>query len=309
MKMMITRGYPASGKSTWAARVVADSGGQVVEVNRDAMREALGFPGLGDRDQEAVVTAACDAAITAAASRGRDVVVSNTNIRARTLRSVVALGVRLGFDDIEVVDFIVDHDELLRRDAARGNKVGPDVLRAMFARNPERQWPDGAQIVASERARLAARATVPVDTGGDASLPAAVVVDVDGTLARMRGRSPYDFSRVGEDEINTNIRDIVNLHADAGYRVIVMSGREDVCRRDTERWLTDHGVRFDELHMRAAGDRRADAVVKRQLVADHVEGRWRVHAWFDDRDQVVDMVRAAFPDTPTICLQVAPGDF
>jgi hypothetical protein len=43
--------------------------------------------------------------------------------------------------------------------------------------------------------------------------------------------------------------------------------------------------------MRAAGDTRADAVVKRELFDAHIRDRYAVTAVFDDRDSVVAMWR------------------
>ncbi len=42
------------------------------------------------------------------------------------------------------------------------------------------------------------------------SLPKAIIVDIDGTLAERVNRSPYDWSKVGEDRVKKPIRDIVN---------------------------------------------------------------------------------------------------
>ena len=55
--LIITRGLPASGKSTFAAQWVEESPDTRVEVNRDFMRTTLGFPLLGNKDQEKAVTA------------------------------------------------------------------------------------------------------------------------------------------------------------------------------------------------------------------------------------------------------------
>jgi hypothetical protein len=40
------------------------------------------------------------------------------------------------------------------------------------------------------------------------SLESVIIVDIDGTIAKMNGRSPYDITRVSED---LPIWDIINL--------------------------------------------------------------------------------------------------
>ncbi|SHN43663.1 LNS2 domain-containing protein [Cryptosporangium aurantiacum] len=138
-------------------------------------------------------------------------------------------------------------------------------------------------------------------------LPAAVLVDIDGTLAaRVTDRSPYDWHRVGEDAPVAAVVTVVRaLHA-AGHRIVVVSGRDDECRRQTESWLTHHlDVPYDELLMRRARDNRRDAVVKRELYKRHIRDRYDVQFVLDDRDQVVRMWR----ELGLVCFQVAPGNF
>lgn len=60
-----------------------------------------------------------------------------------------------------------------------------------------------------------------------------------------------------------------------------------------------------ELHMRPAGDRRRDSIVKAELFDRHVRDQYRVLVVLDDRKQVVEMWRSL----GLTCLQVAEGDF
>jgi hypothetical protein len=142
----------------------------------------------------------------------------------------------------------------------------------------------------------------------DLTLSPAWIVDVDGTLALRRegpdARSPYDWHRVGEDAPNRPVVELVAALAEQAA-IVVMSGRDECCRSDTEAWLTMHVPGWTELHMRPAGDMRKDAVVKRELFETRVAGRWNVLGVIDDRAQVVAMWRGM----GLMCAQVAPGDF
>ena len=144
----------------------------------------------------------------------------------------------------------------------------------------------------------------------DRSKPAAWVVDVDGTLALADGRSPYEYDRVGEDLPNEPVVALVGALIRNGYHIVVMSGREDSCRDETEEWLVRNlGGRgrplHSALHMRATGDNREDSVVKIELFHEHVAPNWNVWGVLDDRDQVVAMWRSL----GLFCCQVAPGSF
>jgi hypothetical protein len=135
----------------------------------------------------------------------------------------------------------------------------------------------------------------------------AVIVDIDGTLALRTGdRSPYDWDRVGEDEPNPPVIELVQIiHAAGNHRIILMSGRDESCRMQTEMWLDAQQVPFDELYMRPEKNNEKDSIVKERLYREHVEGRYDVAFVLDDRMSVVKMWRSI--GLPVF--QVAEGDF
>ena len=139
----------------------------------------------------------------------------------------------------------------------------------------------------------------------DPILRSAVLCDIDGTVALRGDRSPYDTMRVSEDQPNDDVIAVLVALA-CHHKVAFMSGRDESCREDTGLWINRHiGIHGWELHMRPAGDRRRDSIVKAELFDKHIRGRFDVVAVLDDRQQVVDMWR----ELGLTCLQVAPGDF
>jgi len=138
----------------------------------------------------------------------------------------------------------------------------------------------------------------------DIALPAAIIVDIDGTIAKMGDRSPYDWSKVGLDDIH---RDVVDLVDDIGLlrSIILVSGRDESCREQTLAWLARNNIRYDILHMRPAGNNEKDTIIKERIYREHIEGKYNVKYVLDDRDAVVSMWRSL----GLRCLQVAPGDF
>jgi hypothetical protein len=152
-----------------------------------------------------------------------------------------------------------------------------------------------------------ARANHPRETApGMADRPRAVIFDVDGTLALRNGRHWTNWRRVGEDVPNPPVVELAHTIAAAGrHQIIVMSGRPEECRRQTELWLDAQGIPFVELFMRPDYDYREDSIVKIELYRKHVEPYYDVAFTVDDRDQVV----AAWRGLGLTCLQVAPGAF
>jgi hypothetical protein len=132
------------------------------------------------------------------------------------------------------------------------------------------------------------------------------LVDIDGTVALMSGRSPFDETRVGEDLPNEPVISVVRAMHHAGHRIVFLSGRTTACLDATRDWLTAQvGVPFDGPFMRPAGDTRKDSIVKSELFDRHVRDSYDVVCVLDDRKQVVVAWRAM----GLTVLQVAEGDF
>jgi hypothetical protein len=138
--------------------------------------------------------------------------------------------------------------------------------------------------------------------------PTIFLVDMDGTLAvRLGGegaRQFYDWNRVGEDEPNLPVvRTIQCLQKTCP--IVVVSGRDECCRCQTEMWLAAQSIQFLDLYMRPRNDNRPDTVVKRELYERYLKGTYEIIAVFDDRNNVVSMWRSL----GLACFQVAEGDF
>ncbi len=136
--------------------------------------------------------------------------------------------------------------------------------------------------------------------------PSAVIVDIDGTLAIITDRNPYSHHGVLKDKPNVPVIDVARALASAGHTLVIVSGRSELAREDTELWLARHlGVPFEGPFMRAADDDRKDAIIKKELYKARIGPIYQVLCVLDDRDQVVRMWRAM----GLTCLQVAEGNF
>lgn len=296
-RLLITRGLPASGKTTFAHKLQP----RVVRVNRDDLRRMLHGQRLFTQQAEGQVTHAQRASVEALLRARADVIVDDTNLRAKTVREWAELAARFGAS-FEVHDFTdVPLPECLRRDAQRpdDDRVGEAAIRRMHERYlAGRNLPLPIPFVAT--------GGPPVVYHPPDDAPEAVLVDIDGTVALMDGRGPYDMARVGEDLPNQAVITAVRAMHAAGHAIVFCSGRDDSCRAETQAWLELYvGVPYEALFMRAEGDHRKDAVVKREIFDAEIRDRWRVVGVFDDRQQVVRMWRAL----GLTVFQVAEGDF
>ena len=301
-KMVIFRGLPGSGKTTTARELQATKGGTIV--GRDHIRAMLfGMDGADySYGQEKRVSEVQDFLIRDGLRRGDTVYVDDMNLRDRYVRRLMQIadseGAELEVMDMTNVDIDLCHLRNIKRDKVVPDHVIEDNYAKFIANRP---YPLPLPELPQQR-DFSSSLYVP-----DPSLPPAIIVDIDGTLAHTNGRDIYDLSKVYDDLVDPVVYEIVSTAETInGYTPIFMSGREDKARKDTERWLWDKaGLQPGPLFMRPTGDKRKDYEVKLELFDKHVRHSYHVLYALDDRKQVVDAWRSIGIKT----LQVAPGDF
>lgn len=121
----------------------------------------------------------------------------------------------------------------------------------------------------------------------------AILIDLDGTLAILGERSPYDADECGLDTVNPAVRTVIEWAQGASWAVVLLSGRgiRPTRRTATEQWLAWNGVDYDALLMREPGDGRPDHIVKDEIYHRDIEDNWKVRLVLDDRSSVVAMWR------------------
>ena len=289
-KVILTVGIPASGKTTWARKYAHDVGNTVI-VSRDDIRHAHNWK---SGTNENFVTDIHRAQIEAALLNGFDVIVADTNINQRFRDKLVKFCHEHGAD-VEIKVFPIGLDEALMRNDGREHEVPADVVRKFYDQY--------ANCGVNKDTRLPCPRYAPYVAGGK---PGTVVTDIDGTLAHMKNRNPYDESRVGEDEYDEVVAAaVIGVISKLDAESIVVSGRSDKCREQTEDWLVNHGFPYNHLFMRKHGDTRPDYVVKNEIYDASIIPYNDILAVFDDRDQVVRHLRAR----GITVFQVAPGRF
>ena len=278
-KIILTRGLPASGKSTWA-KEFARVNPNVVRVSRDDLRTQL-YPGADYRDiDEDLITEAETALVRAALRQDKTVVVDAMHLQQRYINRWQ----RLGYP-VEIVEFHTDEATLLVRNTNRESRVPNHVIVNNYKKFVNK---DGSlrKVKLNPEEFVIDYKYVP-----DNTKPTAVIVDIDGTLAHNDGhRSFYDYTQVMGDKPVWHVIDAAN-GLNTTHHTIVVSGRKAECREDTEAWLLAHGIQYDEFYMRADGDDRADTIVKMEILRDKIAPHYEVIAAIDDRPAVCEAWR------------------
>lgn len=261
-KVLFLRGLPASGKSTYAKQLVSQEPDHWVRVNKDSLRTML-HDGKWSKGREKLVQQMQRAMAEDALKAGLSVIVDDTNFAPKHEATYRQMAEKHGAE-FSILNFPANVEECIERDLKRPNPVGKDVILKMFYQSCR---------------------TEPPHIRDD--LRTAVIFDMDGTLAIMNDRGAYDWEKVGNDLPNSPVIQAFHAFCDAGRYMIIVSGRDGVCRPQTEEWLRRNGIVYDELFMRPAGNTEKDTIVKQRIYDEHIKGKYNVLAVFDDRPCVV----------------------
>lgn len=291
-KVIITKGLPASGKSTYAKKLLDENPGMYKRLNKDDLRAMLDNSYYTDANEK-FIERVRDLMLKEALKSGKHVVIDDTNLADRPverIKNIVKEYMSETKEQVEVVieEFDTNYQECIDRDKKRENKVGANVILRMHKQH----------ILGDERG--------PHYQEQNSSLPHCIISDLDGTLAIMKDRQGYDDMKCDQDELNVPIAEIIRTYEKLGAKIIFMSGRQDRSRELTTTWLNKHGFHHFELFMRKTGDSRKDSIVKKELYEANVKDKYFVKFVLDDRDQVVHLWRL---DLGLPCLQVNYGDF
>lgn len=285
-EIVLTVGLPASGKTTWTFELIAKNP-DYVNVNRDDLRLALqGHDRYAkfSKWREAIVSETAMAMAYTSLNEGKSVIISDTNLdpNKRQAWKDMATARGVGYREVFFTDIPVG--VCIARDRLREHPVGAKVIMGMYTRYKDIYWP------------------APVY---DPNLPDAYIFDVDGTLAKMFNRSPFAWDKVDQDLPNKDVIRIFKIIKSLGYKGLVASGRDGVCKELTETWFDAMQVEPDAFFIRPAGDNRPDFEIKLEIYNKYIKGKYNVLGVFDDRDQVVHVWR----HLGLTCFQVDYGDF
>lgn len=285
--LIYTVGLPASGKTTYAKKLLEYPNTPFKRVNRDDLRAMLDNSKWSKSNEKFIIKIQNNIILETLAS-GKSVICDDTNLGKSAHNRFEELAKQSNADLIREDKFLkVEVEECIKRDLQRSRSVGKDVIMKLYRQHIEK----------------------PVELlKQDASLQHIYICDLDGTVALMGERSPFDWKSVDKDLPNRHVVDtICKLYRNT--HVVFMSGRDEVCKSESIQWIHEHlGIQKDdiELYMRPKGDYRKDSIIKKELYENHIKDKYYVIGVFDDRNQVVDLWRKEIGLT---VFQVGYGDF
>jgi predicted kinase len=280
LKILILIGIPGSGKSTWAKDYVKYNDNWI-RVNRDDFREMLKTAQVCENKIEDMITELVNQTIENALMKRLNVIVDNTNLKVKYINDIIE---KFKYSaDIDYRVFDVSIDKAIERDNNREKKVGSLVINKMNKEYKILMDSFSFQPVN----KIAHRPFIKPNF--NSNLQDVVIFDIDGTIANMGKRGPFDWDQVYKDDVNPIVVEQIGFHKSKGRKVIIVTGRDATCRDMTEQWLELHGIEYDEIFTRPLNDYRKDTIIKKEIYQNEIVGKYNLLCVYDDRLQVLDM--------------------
>lgn len=286
LEVIILCGCPASGKSTFAKEYIKKNP-NYVRVSRDDFRYMLKDSGWCEPKIEKMISDLVNKVILTALSCKLNVIVDNTNLKAKVINEIIELVNEYANVTYRVFD--VPKKTLYERDANREHSVGKDVIDKMYA-----NWEILKDSFVFQDVKKARYKKI-ILPNFESDKQDVIVFDLDGSLCyantnRNNERGYFDWDKVYKDDINQIVAEQIKFHKSKGRKILIVTGRDASCKAMTEDWLAIHGIEYDELFMRPENNYEKDSVIKKRIIENDIEPNYNILAWFDDRRQVRDML-------------------
>lgn len=262
-------GLPASGKSTYAHNLYTSEPGRWEIINWDTLRhfDALGNerPYRFTKQSEKHIREVSFEMAVKFLRQGKSLIIDNTNLNEDSRVSWILLAAGEGIFT-QMKEFNTSLDDCIRRNQQRTGwrRVPRPVIERMALMSGRVDWPENKKVV---------------------------IVDMDGTLADISWRKPFDCKLIPNDPVRQGVATTVyNLYHAQNMYVCIVSGRQiGNAGQLTVDWLVKHEIPYHRIFMRNTGDNRDDTIVKKEIL-DKI-GVDRVSFAIDDRPKVIRMWR------------------
>lgn len=312
-KIIITRGIPASGKSTWAIKFVSENP-DYIRVSRDDFRTMLNNYQWSNEIEKLVNKMRNDTIISSLKS-GYNVVIDETSCSKDSFKQLISLLSKHKIEcEVSEKYFYSTLEKSFERNSLRERKVPEDIIRKMYKFCSDENYIPKHQVLKYNN-------SIDYDFSQlhNESLQKAILVDIDGTVSlfncrekvrkhpKAHYRNAYDASKANEDYPNIQVFEALKLFNNQGYKIIFASGREEKFKSQTIEFLNKHldsSISY-ELFMRKYKDQRSDVLIKKDILIENILNKYYVYVVFDDRNIIVDFYR----DLGLNVWQVNDGNF
>ena len=288
-QLIICRGIQGSGKSTWAKKWAEEDPKTRIRFNWDDMRNMMGAYWVPERENTGIMKTLRAAFLSDMMLKGWDICVDNMNLNPKDweyYEGMIKTHNERGGTQYEIVykDFFTPVEECIRRDAMRPHPIGEAVIRSTWRRY--RHFIICKQI---EDKFYNMRKY-------DKDKKDCIVVDMDSTLCVNLTRRPFyedDWKEklIYDTPLAGPISILRSQKMTGTCDIIILTGRREDGREQTEEWLNTYRVPYDQLLMRGEKDYTKGDIFKEKMLKEHILPNYNVLFAMDDDDKCVKMFR------------------
>lgn len=115
----------------------------------------------------------------------------------------------------------------------------------------------------------------------------AIIFDMDNTILYQTNRNPFDWRDLSGDK---PIKNVIEVLENLSYvnLIILVTGRPESVRSNTEQWLLENDIPYDELYMKQ-GDPKDKAFISKENNLKKIQEKYNVIAAFEDDNKCAEM--------------------
>ena len=264
-KIILTVGLIASGKTTWSKQYVKDNP-NTYRVSRDDLRfmtTDYQYTPENEKNIDKIYKSIIENLLM---NTNKDIICDEQNLnrerREEFKKWILSIDSNIEFIEKE---FPITLGEALERDRKRDFSIGEKVIKSTW-----RKYEISLKAMSEKH-----KPKYEFNEG----LPYCCLVDIDGTISNSYQRRIFDYKECINDELIKPVADILYKYQAYNIPIIFLSGREEICRKETEEWLIKFGFYPRFLYMRKEKDYRDDTIVKSELFYHHPRKTTSFRAW------------------------------
>lgn len=296
-KLIICRGLQGSGKSTFAKQWAEEDPTHRIRFNWDDIRNMMGKYWVPERENTGIMKTLRASFLEDMMLKGWDIIVDNMNLNPKDwefYENLVKVHNEKGGTqyEVEYMDFFIPVEECIRRDAMRPNPIGEAVIRATWKRYKH-------FIICKEiENKFYNMRTY------DANKRDCIIADIDSTLCvNLTRRSFYTDDWKEKLIYDTPLAGPISIlraqKMTGTCDILIVTGRKDEGRTQTEEWLKTYNVPYDRLFMRGQNDYTKSDIFKENILNNIILPKYNVLFALEDDNKCVQMYRR----NGLICLQ------
>jgi predicted kinase len=276
-KVYLTIGLIASGKSTWAKQFVKNNP-NTQRVSRDDFRFMTTNYTYTSENEKIVDILYKNSIATLIFNTDKDIILDEQNLdkdrREKFKEWILSLSKNIKFIEKE---FPVELSVAIKRDSKREFSIGASIIKKIY----HKYEIELKQMIERHKPKIEY----------NKNIPWACIFDIDGTLSNSSQRKIFDFKECINDKVIGPVAYILKAIVTHkwGIAVIIVSGREEICRKETEEWLRKNNIYYTHLYMRKEKDYRDDTIVKKEIYDEYIKDNYNIDFVVDDRPSVIQM--------------------